>query len=136
MLDHGDPWAVLLEELPGLVDGHVVCPDLPDVLYPLTRKRHQILFDADVHLTFDPERIGPEKFEVGNESSGDGVLDRHHCSICRAILHRLEKRLEGGAFDNPDVLSHFRIELSRGLFVETTAISLNRNLLHSVKFVR
>ena len=44
---HETDMRICSEERTGLVDGHIVCPHLPYVLYPLTRQGHQILPDAE-----------------------------------------------------------------------------------------
>ena len=54
------PGTVGLEEIPGLVDGHVMRTHLADVLDLLPRKGHKILVDGKIHLTLNLLRVFPE----------------------------------------------------------------------------
>ena len=49
-LHHLDPRAVALEELPGLIDRHVVGTDFLDLTDVLPRKRHKVLMLSLIHI--------------------------------------------------------------------------------------
>ena len=131
-LNHLYPWAVLLEIPSGLVDCHIVGPYFPNVLHSLAWNSHKILMDRDIHLTLYLIRVGAQKFKIGKQSTGDGVLDGHHSRIGRPFRHRPEKALESRTFGDIDVDSSRRVELASGLLVETPTIPLDRYSRHTV----
>ena len=68
-LHHPDPWTFVLEEFTGLVDRHVVRPDLLDVLDPLAGDGHEILLYPDIDLAFDLLWMFPQKLEIRDQSA-------------------------------------------------------------------
>ena len=68
-LYHLNPRAFPLEILAGLVDGHVMGPDLFDVLEGLSRQCHQILMYVKVDFAFDLGSVTSEEVEIRKKSS-------------------------------------------------------------------
>ena len=128
--DHGDPGAVGLEEAPCLVDRHVVCPHFLDILYLLAGEGHQVLVDGDVNFAFNLVGIGPEKFEIGNETAGDGVLDRHRSRSRSAFGQSFEQAFESRAFDYVDFFPPAGVEVPCRLFMEASPESLDCRCRH------
>ena len=87
------PW-IILKERTRLVDGHIMGPDFMKVLNPLTRQGHEVLLDAQEYLTLYLAVIFTQEFEVGKESSGNGVLDCHYGGISLPLIHPLIQVLE------------------------------------------
>ena len=129
------------EERTGLVDGHIVCPHLPYVLYPLTRQGHQILPDAEKHLPLYLDVMLSEQFKVGKQTSRDGIFNGHHRRIRLARVQCGIKSVESVALDRLNILFQRHNsrprpvaapEQPRRLFVETARITLYCNPLHII----
>ena len=96
----------------------------------LSRKCHKVLMYGDVHLALDLVGIRSQKLEIGDESSGNRVLDGHHRRLSLTGGHSLEQSLEGRTFHNRDLLPSRGIELPCRLLVEAPSVTLYRDFCH------
>ena len=99
-LDHLDPGTFPLEEIAGLVDGHIVRPDLPDILRALSRQGEEVLLDAQVDFPFNLPGMVPEQFKISHQTAGNSILHGHHRRIGPAFLQGTVQSVEGVAGDD------------------------------------
>ena len=130
--DHLDPGALSFEEGAGLVDGHVVGADFPDVFHFLSGKGHEVLVNLQIDLSLDLLGILAKEVEVGQQSAGNGILDSHDSSVGAALRQGAEQVAERGAFHDRNVLILAGpVEIAGCLLMETAGKTLYGYPLHA-----
>jgi hypothetical protein len=100
---------------------------LPDIFKVYTGVCQQILIDAQINFSHDPERAFLQKIIIREDAACQRILDRHHTTITYSVVRGDFYHLpESGTTDNFNVIAK---ELPRSYLVETTFKSLDGHFL-------
>ena len=123
-----------LEVFAALHQGDRVRMHLADVCDPLSRKRRQHVRDAELVFADDRQRAAAQQFVVGQQASGNGVLDGRHSQQLRVGRHAGELLVETHAGQHLDLFAG-ETSVRRGL-VETTRYPLYRYPFHLLNRIK
>jgi len=109
------------EKIPALIKRHRMRKHPPYIAQLHSRRRDQIVSNAQMHLAVDKKVTRQEQVEMLGNSAGERILDGNDCRLHAAVLHAIEYFRRAGARNHSGPRQHGQ----SGFMAEGTQLALD-----------